>query len=1065
MQSRIVPFKYHPYWLLAICFSLMLPMGLKAQDSSKNKVDSSSDFLDINNTKLIKGINKILDTNQKIIKGLFYKKASQIQAKADSLVNSTIKKGVFREVERPLPYERLLNTKYSLGRRAYQNTVSQFNYLFNAEEEFIENIQKARTDYQDDFTSLLSFYDYDLSTTAKHNLDSMVYRCNANIVLHDLRSNYVDDAYLLLAKVYLFHKNFDTAGSILQFINYSFDEKENGADLLIGSNLRNTKGKFSIATAENNRLWENKNVRNESMVWQARNYFETGALNEGMSLLQLLQSDALFPKNLLPFLNEQMAYGYYLMEVNDKAAAALENGLPNALDDAAKTRWYYLIAQLWQKAENWQKAYTWYKKANQYATNPIVGVYAKIAMITIDSKNANTPWLDLAFSLEKMTKREKYKPYTDIIYFEMAKLAIQNKAYDRATDWLIYSIKKNNNSLKQKAKAFELLANINYNIDQYTISRIAYDSIASVLKTNPNYENIQLRKKWMSAIEKNDKIIQKEDTLQFIYDLNPNRQEVFAAEWQNRLNQTKQAQKNLFLDKTSLSAKDYAPDNNINAALLNSYNNSNSTNTDFYFDNKSTVQLGKNNFIKKWGERPNEDEWRRKTSPAIAYANNKNDKPTTNQYVNQNIQGNPFPNGNPSPNGNPLNNGNSTKEDSLPILLIKDAISLSSSMTEWNKAALANAQLFLLQLNDFEKALPIYLKIIKKNIDPVVTERAMLDLASQYLHDGKSASSDSLIQIVLTQFPNGFYVTKKAEDEDKKNKDNALVDNYKEAYFLTQIGNWEEFSNVIPKLNTNLRGSKWMVPYQFLKVKMYAQERKDSLAIKLLDSIITTYKSERIKDKAKNILAELKNRKATETYLDTLRLKKVIKELPFVLVKEEPNLIISPITPLAQTSSITPKIISKDNPTLTIKAQTSSSTTKIALDSSLALALEFENDSLEQHYIALVTSKVSASFVKEMQNALNLLNTDEFKKQNLNVTYIQFDETTYIVWTGSFGNRSTATTYINKVKPRLSKEIISFVPSKQYQLYLIGKSNIILIKNPADLKKYERFMLDNIYKP
>jgi len=100
-----------------------------------------------------------------------------------------------------------------------------------------------------------------------------------------------------------------------------------------------------------------------------------------------------------------------------------------------------------------------------------------------------------------------------------------------------------------------------------------------------------------------------------------------------------------------------------------------------------------------------------------------------------------------------------------------------------------------------------------------------------------------------------------------------------------------------------------------------------------------------------------------------------------------------------------------------------------------------------------------------MQNALNLLNIDEFKKQNLNVTYVQFDESSYIVWIGYFGNRLNALAYINKVKPRLSKEIISFVPANQYQLYLIGKSNIILIKSPADLKKYERFMLDNIYKP
>ena len=47
---------------------------------------------------------------------------------------------------------------------------------------------------------LLSFYDYDLNDIAKYSIDSIIYRCNANIVLHDLRNNWVDDAYLLMAK-------------------------------------------------------------------------------------------------------------------------------------------------------------------------------------------------------------------------------------------------------------------------------------------------------------------------------------------------------------------------------------------------------------------------------------------------------------------------------------------------------------------------------------------------------------------------------------------------------------------------------------------------------------------------------------------------------------------------------------------------------------------------------------------------------------------------------------------------------------------------------------------------
>ena len=220
-----------------------------------------------------------------------------------------------------------------------------------------------------------------------------------------------------------------------------------------------------------------------------------------------------------------------------------------------------------------------------------------------------------------------------------------------------------------------------------------------------------------------------------------------------------------------------------------------------------------------------------------------------------------------------------------------------------------------------------------------------------------------------------------------------------------------------------------------------------------------------IKDKATIILTEINNRKITETYLDTLKLKKVIVELPFVRVKEEPNLIITPLVPLAQSSNLTQKVVAKDTPSITMKSLTNTGVNKNTIDSLALAAVTFENDSLEPHYIALVTNKVSASFVKEIQNAFNLLNDDEFNKLKLNVTYIQFDDFTYIVWIGSFNNRLNASTYLNKIKPRLSKEIISFVPTKQYQLYLLGKSNIILIKSPEDLKKYEQFMIQNIYKP
>ena len=459
--------------LFAMAILFLIGSPIYAQDTTKS-------ILDINNSKIIKKANQFLDTTQKKINNFINKRIERVRDSLNKKTNRLLDKTGINEMNKLLPYERLLDKKYTLGRRAYQNTVSQFNYLFNADISLDEIIQKARDVHEDDYTELLPFYDYDLSITAKESIDSIIYRCNANVVLHDLRSNWVDDAYLLLAKAYLFHKNFDTAGSLLQYINYAFDNKEAGMDIPIGSNLRNTKGQFSIATKEDNKFYENRNIRNESMLWQARNYFEINSLNEGLSLLQLLKTDAFFPKRLYPFLFEQLAYGYYQSEMYDSAANYLIKGLSNAPDKFSKTRWYYLIAQLWEKSDNLTNAYTWYKKAHSDALNPLISVYAKINLIKIDFKQTKTPWLELANSLQQMSRREKYKPYTDILYFEMAKLAIENKDISRANEWLLVAIKKNQNGLTQKQKAFELLADINYKSSNYAVATLAYDSLTLI---------------------------------------------------------------------------------------------------------------------------------------------------------------------------------------------------------------------------------------------------------------------------------------------------------------------------------------------------------------------------------------------------------------------------------------------------------------------------------------------------------------------------------------------------------------------------------------------------------
>ena len=1045
-------FKY-PQFKRIIC---LIAMGvLSIWVSPIYAQDSTKSILDINNSKAVKKTNQFLDTTQKKINNFIFKKIDRLKDSLNKKTNDLIDKTGVNEIDKPLPYERLLDKKYTLGRRAYQNTVSQFNYLFNAEITLNEIIQKARELHEDDFTELLPFYDYDLSITAKESIDSIVYRCNANIVLHDLRSNYVDDAYLLMAKSYLFHKNFDTAASILQFINYSFYDKEAGADQPIGSNL-NKSGKFSIASVEDNRAWENKNIRNESMIWQARTYFEAGEINEGISLLQLLKTDAGFPKRLHPFLYEQLAYGYYLSGINDSAATYLIKGLDNAQDLVTKARWSYLIAQLYEKEQKIDLAYNWYKKAGAIVSNPVIAVYANIYMASIDANRGKKSWESLASALERMLKKDKYIGFADIIYYEMAQLAIRNNASLKANEWLIRSIQKNEKNNKLKEKTLVQLGALNYKEDQFVVAKIAYDQLKDLLKTYPNYDQITLRKKWIDKIATLDELIANEDSLQMIYAAPKKEQVQIAKQWQKRASILKAQKKDLFSDpnkKTTTATVDATiRKNSPGYTFSNAFSNTTSRQvekSDFYFDNPQNVIMGVSNYIQKWGDRPNVDNWRRKTTIQLIKStpSNNNLDPLQNnsQFITNVVE--------KKNNKDVLDNDS---DDSLTIQLIQNDLALKQSKASWNKNNLDIAKIFLYELNDFEKALPRYKLVIQNNIEPSATESALLDLASHYMHIGQSTTSDSIIQIITSQFPEGTYIQKKKAKENLERIDKNSSEVYKSVYFMAQVGDWDQFSAQMDTAQQQFKGTKWNTPFQFLKVKMNAQQGKDSIAIVLLNVIINQNKSEAIKARAKQIITEINNRKATEAYLSALKIEKPKK---FVNAKEE-------VLEQTKIPSITIKNdsslnkLSKKNDMAVVDTRKDSTQTMATMNQIL-----FTNDSLEPHYIALQTMNVSAVFVKEIQNALKDFHAEAFSKLNLVVTFVQFTNQSHIVWIGPFSKAADGIDYIKKVKPKLSTEIISFVPKKQYDLTLIGKSNVILINNQEQLDQYKIEKSNYYFKP
>src|SRR4029078_5035313 len=142
---------------------------------------------------------------------------------------------------RTLASEKTPDEKIGRGKKFYQNTITHYNYYFNAKTRNDEIMYRAKQSTKDDYTQLLPYYNYSLDATATDpDIDSIIYKCNAGILLHDLRNDWVDDLYFLMGKAYYLRKDFDSAAHVFLYVNYAFAAKEDGYDVPIGSNVNGT---------------------------------------------------------------------------------------------------------------------------------------------------------------------------------------------------------------------------------------------------------------------------------------------------------------------------------------------------------------------------------------------------------------------------------------------------------------------------------------------------------------------------------------------------------------------------------------------------------------------------------------------------------------------------------------------------------------------------------------------------------------------------------------------------------------------------------------------------------
>ncbi len=1008
---------------------------------------------------------------------------------------------------RKLASEKTGNKKFNFPRKVYHNTTTHYNYYFNANNRLNDLVVRAKTSFKDDYSQLLPFYNYSLDVTSqdKSELDSIIYKCTAGILLHDLRNSWIDNMYLLLAKAYFYRKDQDSAGLTLQYLNYAYAPKEEGGyHIPIGSNASNDKGEFSIATVEKSSIWNKLTTRqpsrNESFIWQVRNHIEKNEFGEAAGVIEILRNDLNFPARLHTDLEEVLAYWFYKQKVYDSSAFHLNNALTEASTGQERARWEYLIAQMYQLDNKNEEAVEYYHRSIKHTTDPVMDVYARLNSIRInrsDNKNYMQENID---ALHQMARRDKYENYRDIIYYAAASIELERKNFENAQDDLLKSVKYTANNPAQRSQSFLLLGDMKFDGKIYPDAYNFYDSVeVNALSNDPDRNRVNDRKPPLKIITENTVSITRQDSLQALAKMPAEQREAFIKKLARQLRRA-QGLKDEEVESVNPAVMQQASD------LFASTDKSN----DFYFYNASAKARGFSEFKSRWGQRSNTDNWRRqgaanRQNPGLAIIDT----------------------------GAAANTANNTSGKTADISyegLLQNVPLTDQQIAESNitvrEALYTLAQTFLNKLEDYPSAIKAYEELLRRFPNNAYTEEILFNLANAYQKTGDKEKADFYKRALIASSPNGKLAKLIQNPALAKNnvQSGPATKKYEDIYNMFIEGNFERAKSEKKIADSIYGNSYWTPQLLFIESIYYVKQTEDSTAIKVLTNLTSLYSSNPMAERAKTMIDVLRRRKQIESDLAKLEITRnedVRKGMPVdntivtkptnenagtaipkvdnnpkvnnpINVKPEPPAVkkdtvakLPVITEkpvvkkdtVAKPPVITEKpVVKKDTvakpPVITEKPVVKKDTVAappvakkpdIKKDTAVAppapiVVKNFTFVSTDPQYVVLLMDKVDEVYASEARNAFNRYNRERFYNQPIAMSSLKLDERFNMVLEGPFNDAKAAVNYIDEVRPVTGSRILPWLSANKYSFIIISNANLELLKTNKNMDAYQQLL-------
>ena len=493
--------------------------------------------------------------------------------------------------------------KNTRATRSFHQTKVKYNILYNGNVAYEEGLKAIRNANTDDYSRVLNLYpvsNHQAASAAASQMDKTIEKCRKCIKLHSIKSKpkrdpkkandpkyklwlqseefnaCMDEAWMRLGEAE-FHKA-DFLGAVSTF-NYIIRHYQNDPDIIA-----------------------------QCQLWIARAYAEMGWQYEAEDMLNRVQIDALSRKHARLY-SAVKADVLLKGEHFHEAIPFVKIAMPYEKRKIYRPRFAYVLGQLYEMEGKRNEAIQAYKAVVRMAPPNEMDFNARIRMAELQGKSAIR-------KLRSMTKQSKNKDRLDQIYGTIGNIYLANRDTAQALEMYETAIKESTQAGIAKAAILVRAGDIYFEQHAYVPAQPCYREAVTLItaETNKDFARIQKRSEVLDELIISYTQAELQDSLQRLSQMTEEQQraivdkiiaDLIEAEKQDS---TKAAQDALELARGEGGPGSVNTSNMLGGGFAKG---------DWYFYNPQLIKQGQQEWRRRWGNRPLEDNWRRQNKQVL----------------------------------------------------------------------------------------------------------------------------------------------------------------------------------------------------------------------------------------------------------------------------------------------------------------------------------------------------------------------------------------------------------------------------------------------------------------